>query len=560
MAFAKSQSILSQPSTPMNLFRLRPLWLLAGGLLLPACTQQYSTDQVEAEAATVYELPPQAAPTDAAAPPVVNTESYARLPENRFEDARQTPLSTFAIDVDPASYSNVRRFLTQNRQLPPPEAVRIEELINYFHYDYPQPQRPDAPATLNAEVARCPWNPAHQLVLVGVQGREVPTYALPPANLVFLLDVSGSMQAEDKLPLLQASLRQLVHTLRPQDYVSIVVYAGAAGLVLPPTPGSRPQEILRALDGLEAGGSTAGGEGLRLAYQVARQQARPGTNNRIILATDGDFNVGESSDAAMEQLVTQERESGVFLSVLGFGEGNLQDSKMEVLADKGNGNYAYIDNLNEARRVLVQQFGGTLFTLAKDVKVQVEFNPALVQQYRLIGYENRLLAAEDFNDDRKDAGELGAGQQVTALYEVVPANALATGSLPATDPLKYQSAQPGYGPARADHSAELLTVKLRYQAPQGSTSQLLSLPVLSSAAPVEQASDNLRLAAAVAQFGMLLRQSDYRGTASFGAARSLAAGASRRDQDGAKAEFLQLLDAAQSLSTESAASPDYRRY
>ncbi|PJJ52827.1 vWA domain-containing protein [Hymenobacter chitinivorans] len=530
----------------MSIFRLRPLWLLAGGLLLPACQQKQSTEPLEQ--ASVYEqLPPAEPQLDEAPPAPANAETYARLPENRFEDVRQTPLSTFAIDVDPASYSNVRRFLTQNRQLPPPEAVRVEELINYFHYDYPQPRSSDAPATLNAEVARCPWNPAHRLVLVGVQGREVATRALPPANLVFLLDVSGSMNDEDKLPLLKASLRQLVHTLRPQDYVSIVVYAGAAGLVLPPTPGSQPQQILAALDNLEAGGSTAGGEGLRLAYQVARQQARPGSNTRIILATDGDFNVGESSDEAMEQLVTQERQSGVFLSVLGFGEGNLQDSKMEVLADKGNGNYAYIDNLNEARRVLVQQFGGTLFTLAQDVKVQVEFNPAQVAQYRLIGYENRLLAAEDFNDDTKDAGELGAGQQVTALYEIVPAN-----TRPAVDPLKYQSS-PGvatdYGPVSAA-SAELLTVKLRYQEPQGSVSRLLKLPVRNSDTGVEQASDNLRLAAAVAEFGLLLRQSEHRGTASYAAAGQLAQSVRGRDADGSRREFAELVRQAGELSSE----------
>ncbi|MCB2406415.1 vWA domain-containing protein [Hymenobacter lucidus] len=533
----------------MNIIRLRPLWLLAGGLLLPACHQQYSSEQVES--ASVYEMPAEAPRADAAAPlptPPATTETYARLPENRFEDVRQTPLSTFAIDVDPASYSNVRRFLTQNRQLPPPEAVRIEELINYFHYDYPQPRHSETPATLNAEVARCPWNTAHQLVLVGMQGREVANEALPPANLVFLLDVSGSMADEDKLPLLKASLRQLVHTLRPQDYASIVVYAGAAGLVLPPTSGSRPGEILRALDNLEAGGSTAGGEGLRLAYQVARQQARPGANSRIILATDGDFNVGESSDAAMEQLVTQERKSGVFLSVLGFGQGNLQDSKMEVLADKGNGNYAYIDNLNEARRVLVQQFGGTLFTLAKDVKVQVEFNPAQVRQYRLIGYENRLLTAEDFNDDTKDAGELGAGQQVTALYEIVPVNAL-----PATDGLPYQATEPDYAARPAASSTELMTVKLRYQEPQGSASRLLTLPVPGTDAPVDQASDNLRFAAAVAQFGMLLRQSEHRGTASYATALQLAESVRTRDTDGSRREFAELVRRAAELSTESAA-------
>ncbi|UOQ54065.1 vWA domain-containing protein [Hymenobacter cellulosivorans] len=529
----------------MFISRLWPLGLLAGGLLLPACHQQQSSE-VPLEATSTYEMPPAADYAEAPAPlPPPSGESYARLPENPFETVRQAPLSTFAIDVDPASYSNVRRFLTQNRQLPPPEAVRLEELINYFHYDYPQPTRPDEPATLHAEVARCPWNPAHQLVLVGVQGRQTAHAELPPANLVFLLDVSGSMNDEDKLPLLKASLRQLLPRLRAQDYVSIVVYAGAAGLVLPPTSGSRPQEIMAALDNLEAGGSTAGGEGLRLAYQVARMQARPGTNTRIILATDGDFNVGESSDAAMEQLVTEERQSGVFLSVLGFGEGNLQDSKMELLADKGNGNYAYIDNLNEARRVLVQQFGGTLFTLAKDVKIQVEFNPAQVQQYRLLGYENRLLAAEDFNDDTKDAGELGAGQQVTALYEIVPTNAR-----PAVDPLKYQPTGTSDYEAAYTSSAELLTVKLRYQEPQGSASRLLKLPVRGTDTSVEQASNNLRLAASVAEFGLLLRQSEHRGAASYAAALCRAQSVRGRDTDGSQREFAELVRQAAELSNE----------
>ncbi|MGI4737486.1 MAG: vWA domain-containing protein [Janthinobacterium lividum] len=389
-----------------------------------------------------------------------------------------------------------------------------------------------------------------RLIWVGVQGKQVATDNLPPANLVFLLDVSGSMNEPQKLPLLKESLRLLVReSLRPQDYVTIVVYAGAAGVVLPPTSGAEPDTILRALDGLEAGGSTAGGEGLRLAYQLARQHQRPGGNNRIILATDGDFNVGEQSDAAMERLITQERESGIFLSVLGFGAGNLQDSKMELLADKGNGNYAYIDQLSEARRVLVQQFGGTLFTLAKDVKVQVEFNPALVQEYRLLGYENRLLAAEDFNDDHKDAGELGAGQQVTALYEVVPVGG-ATTDVSRIDALKYQ--QTTNRPAAA--SQELLTVKLRYQEPGGSPSQLLTLPVrnVQLAEPLAQASDNLRWAAAVAQFGLLLRGSRYAGTATWASTATLARQTEGVDADGARTEFQDMVRQAADLSQESA--------
>ncbi|WP_133273400.1 vWA domain-containing protein [Hymenobacter radiodurans] len=539
----------------MKINRLLPLWgLLGAAWLLPACHQQYSTEKLERiEVAALEPAPDEAsAPADPKSSDSLSStrENYAVIHENPFLAAERNPLSTFAIDVDRASYTNVRRFLTQDRQLPPPDAVRLEELVNYFPYRYPQPQ--SGPASLNAEVAACPWNPAHQLVLVGVQGKQVAVENLPPANLVFLIDVSGSMSDPQKLPLLQESLRLLVReSLRPQDYVSIVVYAGAAGVVLPPTSGAEPATILRALDALEAGGSTAGGEGLRLAYQLARQHQRPGGNNRIILATDGDFNVGEQSDADMERLITRERESGVFLSVLGFGAGNLQDSKMELLADKGNGNYAYIDQLSEARRVLVQQFGGTLFTLAKDVKIQVEFNPALVREYRLLGYENRLLAAEDFNDDRKDAGELGAGQQVTALYEVVPVAAPATGST-TIDPLKYQTNSPH--PA-ATSSTELLTVKLRYQEPAGSASKLLTLPVRNVRLDesIVQASDNLRWAAAVAQFGLLLRRSRYVGTATWASTAALARTSESSDTDGSRTEFRELVQEATALSRATSA-------
>ncbi|RTQ48595.1 DUF3520 domain-containing protein [Hymenobacter gummosus] len=471
-----------------------------------------------------------------------NRESYAHKAENGFQLVSKAPLSTFSIDVDAASYSNVRRFLLQQGQLPPVDAVRTEELVNYFKYQYPQPSE-SAPAGLHLEQARCPWAPAHQLVLVGMQARTVATEKLPPANLVFLIDVSGSMQSPDKLPLVKAGLKQLVQQLRPQDQVSLVVYAGAAGLVLPPTPGTKKADIISALDRLEAGGSTAGGAGLKLAYATARQHLLKEGNNRVILCSDGDFNVGESSDDAMEHLITQERESGVFLSVLGFGTGNLQDSKMERLADKGNGNYAYIDQLDEARRVLVQQFGGTLFTLAKDVKLQVEFNPAKVQAYRLIGYENRLLADEDFNNDKKDAGELGAGQQVTALYEVVP-----VGAPPVVDGLKYQPAAQATTGASA---TELLTVKMRYKQPQGQTSSLLSR-ALPAAAPANLAgaSDNLRWAAAVAQMSLLLRQSERRGEATWKSTVELARTARGKDEDGYRAECIRMMEAAASLTPE----------
>ncbi|WP_324674056.1 vWA domain-containing protein [Hymenobacter sp. GOD-10R] len=466
-----------------------------------------------------------------------NRESYSKIQENSFHSARQEPLSTFSIDVDAASYANVRRFLNQG-QRPPRDAVRIEEMVNYFTYDYPQSTGTE-PFSVTTELAACPWNPQHQLVHIGLQGRKVETQNLPPANLVFLIDVSGSMMNADKLPLVQASLRLLVKELRPQDKVAMVVYAGAAGLVLPPTSGAQREKILGAIDQLQAGGSTAGGAGLRLAYRVAREQFQKGGNNRVILATDGDFNVGEQSNDAMEQLVTQERESGVFLTVLGVGEGNLQDSKMELLADKGNGNYAYLDNLDEAHRVLVRQFGGTLFTIAKDVKLQLEFNPARVQQYRLIGYENRTLAAEDFNNDRKDAGELGSGHTVTALYEVVP-----VGAPPVVDKLKYQ---PTATVTSGANSADVMTVKLRYKEPQGTTSRLLERSLRGTANPIDKASENLRFAAAVAQFGMLLRQSDYLGSATYANTINLASGARGKDPEGYRAELVRLVKMAEGL-------------
>jgi len=469
-------------------------------------------------------------------------ETYAHVQENGFRSVTKEPLSTFSIDVDAASYSNVRRFLQQG-QLPPADAVRVEEMLNYFQYDYPQPAASGPePFRVITEQAQCPWNPAHQLVQVALQARKVATEKLPPANLVFLVDVSGSMQGEDRLGLVQQSLRLLTKKLRPQDKVALVVYAGAAGTVLPPTAGSERATILSAIDNLAAGGSTAGGEGLRLAYQVARQHFNKEGNNRVLLCTDGDFNVGEQSDDAMEHLIEQERESGVFLTVLGVGQGNYQDKKMELLADKGNGNYAYLDNLDEARRVLVQQFGGTLFTLAKDVKLQVEFNPQRVREYRLVGYENRVLAAEDFNNDRKDAGELGAGHTVTALYEIVP-----VGAPGAVDPLKYQSVPTA---APAPTSAELLTVKLRYKEPQGLTSRKLEVPLTGTARPIQEASENLRFTAAVAQFGMLLRQSDYRGTATYESTTRLADGARRFDPDGYRAELVRLVKLAEGLRPE----------
>jgi Ca-activated chloride channel family protein len=466
-------------------------------------------------------------------------DTYAKVAENAFHPVAKEPLSTFSLDVDNASYTNVRRFLNEG-QLPPHDAVRVEEMLNYFHYQLPAPPAtsPD-PVRISAELSECPWAPGHQLARIGIQAKKIETTSLPPANLVFLVDVSGSMMGEDRLPLVQAALRLLVKQLRPQDHVALVAYAGAAGLVLPPTAGTEQQIILEAIDRLTAGGSTAGGAGLRLAYSVAQQHFLKAGNNRVLLATDGDFNVGESSDEALEQLIVQQRETGISLTVLGCGRGNLRDSRMELLADKGNGNYAYLDNLDEARRTLVAQFGGTLFTIAKDVKLQVEFNPARVADYRLIGYENRLLANEDFNNDRKDAGDLGAGHTVMALYELVP---VGTGQ-PLVDPLRYQLPQQQPGSA----TSEILTVKLRYKEPQGSASRLLAQPLAGAAVPIVQASADQQFAAAVAEFGLLLRQSEQRGTATYGTAAQLAQAGRGPDADGYRAELVRLVGLAEGL-------------
>jgi Ca-activated chloride channel family protein len=432
-----------------------------------------------------------------------NTEEYGTFVENAFLRPADNPLSTFSIDVDRASYANVRRFLRTGVR-PPRDAVRIEEMVNYFAYDYPEPSNGD-PVSITTELAACPWNGNNRLLLVGLQTKKIDTRDLPPNNLVFLVDTSGSMMAADKLPLVKNALRLLVDQLRDEDRVSIVAYAGSAGLVLKPTKGSDRAAILDAIEAFEAGGSTAGAEGIVLAYQIAKDNFLRDGNNRVILATDGDFNVGVTSDGELEQLIEEKRRDGIFLTVLGFGTGNVKDSKMELLADKGNGNYSYIDTIAEARKSLVQELGATLFTVAKDVKVQVEFNPATVGAYRLIGYENRLLRAEDFNNDAKDAGELGAGHSVTALYEIVPPG----GEVPnaKVDPLKYQSRVTSAG------GTELATVKVRYKEPQGDTSKLMAHAVSTSAEEVP--SHNFRLASSVAQFGMLLRDSAYKGNATF---------------------------------------------
>jgi len=469
-----------------------------------------------------------------------NTESYATIDENGWKAATAEPLSTFSIDVDRASYANVRRFIRQGT-LPPVDAVRIEELVNYFTYDDPEPKG-DVPFSINTEVAPAPWQPLHRLVRIGLKGRSVDLKDIPPSNLVFLVDVSGSMQPPDKLPLLKTALGMLVDEIRPQDRVAIVVYAGAAGLVLPSTPGSHKRAIRDALANLEAGGSTAGGAGIKLAYQIAAENHIDGGNNRVILATDGDFNVGASSDAEMVRLIESRRDQGTFLTVLGFGTGNLKDSKMEQLADRGNGNFAYIDNALEARKVLVHEMGGTLLTIAKDVKVQVEFNPTRVAAYRLIGYENRLLAAEDFADDRKDAGEMGAGHSVTALYEVIPVGVHSPVEVRGVDTLRYQRSTTAR--SAATDSNELLFVKLRYKEPDGNTSRLLTHPV---ADRTGRASENLRFASAVAAWGMILRGSEQCGDFTVDDVEKLARSALGGDRQGYRAEFVSLLAATRGM-------------
>jgi len=470
-----------------------------------------------------------------------NREQYDEIVENQFIAVAADPLSTFSIDVDRASYSNMRRFIMQDGQLPPRDAVRIEELVNYFPYDYAEPDGDD-PLAIHTEVAPAPWKPQHQLVRIGLQARRVKVENLPASNFVFLLDVSGSMMDENKLPLVKSAMRLLVNELRPKDHVAIVVYAGSAGLVLPSTSGDQKDKILDAIGGLEAGGSTAGGAGIRRAYDEAVANYIQGGNNRVILATDGDFNVGASSDADMVQLIEEKRRTGVFLTVLGVGEGNLQAAKMEKLADKGNGNYAYLDNIAEAQKVLVQELGGTLYTVAKDVKIQVEWNPARVRAYRLIGYENRLLRNEDFTDDKKDAGEVGSGHSVTALYEVVPVGVNTDVTIRMPDSLRYQRRN-----AQSTSAAgpELLFVKVRYKRPDGDESRLISQPVLAQAGQMPSA--DFQFQAAVAEFGLLLRNSDFRGKAELGHVIAAAREARGRDPDGYRAEFVRLAEAVRGI-------------
>jgi Ca-activated chloride channel family protein len=455
-------------------------------------------------------------------PRLALADQYSPIAEHEFIDARKEATTTFSIDVDRASYANVRRFLTHNA-LPLADAVRLEEMVNYFTYTYPQPRSAD-PFSITAEVAGCPWDPTHRLMRIGIQGRNLDEWKMAPNNLVFLLDVSGSMMPPERLPLIKSAFHLLVDRLRAEDTVSIVVYAGAAGVVLPPTSGADKQTILTALDRLQAGGSTAGAAGIELAYKTAQDNFKRGGNNRVILATDGDFNVGINSVAELEKFVVEKRKTGVFLTTIGVGDDNYRDAVLETLADKGNGNYAYLDNVKEAEKVFQRELTGTLVTIAKDVKVQLEFDPARVASYRQLGYEDRALANKDFEDDTKDAGELGAGHSVTALYEIAPvANA---------------------------SNGDVAKIRLRYKQPDGETSRLIEASAIDTGTSAYAASADMQFASAVAEFAMLLRKSAHKGTATFADAIALARAARGADLDGTREEFLRMLDSARAMAGE----------
>jgi len=469
-------------------------------------------------------------------------EEYESFTENKFKCAEEEPLSTFSVDVDVASYANMRRFINRG-ELPKKDAIRTEELINYFSYSYAEPNGSD-PVKITTEVGECPWNNLHRLVRVGVKAKEIPSDNLPPSNFVFLIDVSGSMWGPTRLDLVKSSLKLLVNNLREKDRVAIVVYSGAAGEVLPSTPGNDKQKIREALDDLTAGGSTAGGAGIKLAYETARKNFIKGGNNRVILCTDGDFNVGVSSREDLEKLIEEERKSGVFLSVLGYGMGNYKDKKMQTLAQAGNGNHAYIDNLQEANKVLVNEFGATMYTVAKDVKLQIEFNPSKVQAYRLVGYETRLLDKEDFNDDTKDAGEMGAGHTVTAFYEVVPVG-VKSDVAKSVDPLKY-SKEKRKSKTESNNYPDLLTIKLRYKQPDGNKSKKMEMAVIDGGK--NNVSDDFRFASAVAMFGQLLRDSEFKGNVSYDDVIKLAKTGMVNDDQGYRREFVRLVETAKGIS------------
>ena len=469
--------------------------------------------------------------------PDFNTEEYDRIRENEFKDVAQNPLSTFSIDVDTASYSNVRRFLASS-QLPPKDAVRIEELINYFDYDYPEPKGKH-PFSIVAEISQCPWNKKNRLVHIGLQGKGLNYDELKPCNLVFLVDSSGSMSNANKLPLLKKALGLLLDGLSKKDKVAIVAYAGSAGLVLPSTPATEKGKILAALNKLQAGGSTAGGQGIKLAYGVAKKNLIVGGNNRVVLCTDGDFNVGTSSTSELVRLIEEKRKDDIYLTLCGFGMGNYKDGRMEQISNAGNGNYFYIDNIKEAKKVFVTEMRATLFTIAKDVKIQIEFNPTKVKAYRLIGYENRLLAKEDFDNDKKDAGELGAGHTVTALYEILPAGADV--AVAKAGDLKYQETKVKAG---AKDSPEIMTVKFRYKPPKSDVSTLIEMPVVDQDIALGKTSSDFRFSAAVAGFGMLLRDSKFKGDLTYKDVTTLAKGAKGQDANGYRAEFIGMVESA----------------
>lgn len=500
-------------------------------------------EKVAEEQALSNEMPPEPLPEEPI-DPNMNTEEYDHIEDNPFLAAKKNPLSTFSIDVDKASYSNTRRYIEQMNDLPPAGAVRIEEMVNYFNYDYPQPTG-QHPFSITTEVANAPWNEAHQLVHIGLQGKELNYDDVKPSNLVFLIDASGSMNAQNKLPLLKRSLKLLLDELGDQDRIAIVAYAGAAGEILPSTPATERKRILNALDELEAGGSTAGGQGIGLAYKIATQNLLPDGNNRIILATDGDFNVGPSSRSALIDMITEQRQQNdIYLTICGFGMGNYKDGSMEAISNAGNGNYFYIDNIREAQKVFVRDMRANMFTLAKDVKIQIEFNPALVKAYRLIGYENRVMPNQDFNDDTKDAGELGAGHTVTALYEIIPVGSSSNQKIGGTDALKYQETQ--ISPS-ASQSDELMTVKFRYKPLKSDKSILITEPLKKQQQDWKNSSENFRFAAAVAGFGMILRDSPYKGKSSFSLVQQLGKGALGDDPDNERLEFLQLVKSAEAL-------------
>ncbi len=468
-------------------------------------------------------------------------EDYGTFVENTFDSPSRNPLSTFSIDVDNASYTNIRRFINNGQQVPA-DAVRVEEMVNFFKYNYPQPAG-EHPFSINTDYADCPWNPKHKLLRIGLQGRNISTESLPASNLVFLIDVSGSMNDVNKLPLLKESLKILVAQLRAEDKVALVVYAGAAGLVLPPTSGAEKETIIKALNSLQSGGSTAGGAGIELAYKTAEANFIKGGNNRVILATDGDFNVGASSNTDMQTLIENKRKSGVFLTVLGYGMGNYKDSKMEILADKGNGNYAYIDNIQEANRFLGKEFKGAMFAIAKDVKIQIEMNPQHVQAYRLIGYENRKLRDEDFTNDTIDAGELGSGHTVTALYEIIPTGVESSFFDSKALPLKYSEVKPN----TAKYTDELATVKFRYKKPDGDKSIEMVNVIADKPVNLDKTSDDFKFCASVAWFGLKLRDSKYISDKSLDNIRKLAKNSIGKDDEGYKAEMVRLIDAMKAI-------------